>query len=174
MYDIYEVIESTVIDSVFKSFEKLGENVEVIGSHQNGAEPSETYAVINVLNMQRQGLAGRSGMGEFVSGRVNEYISQPYETLVQITFIGSTSGGLGTLFHSQFSSNTPIREIFLRNNLAPRRVSDLRKTPQLRDANKWVKSFTLDVSLGFTVFTVQDVDWADYITVNGKTIPLIK
>lgn len=173
MYDIYEVIESTVIDSVSKSFEKLGQNIQVIGSHQNGAEPSGTYVVVNVLSAERQGRADRSGMAEFNSGRAKEYLTQSYETLVQLNFIGSIAGGVGTLFHSQYASNTPVREIFLRNNLAPRRISNLRRAPQLRDGNVWVNSFATDMSLGFTVMTVQDVDWADYITVNGSTIPLI-
>lgn len=175
MYDIYEVLEESVIDSLEKTLVKLGvTDTDVISSHQNGAEPTGTYIVVNVLSVKRQGRVDKSGMSEFTGGQAKEYLVQPYEALIQINFNGAKAGGLGTLIHSQYASNTPVREIFIRNNLAPRRVSDLRRAPQLRDGNVFVNSFAMDMMLGYTVRTVQDIDWADYITVNKETIPLTK
>ena len=59
----------------------------------------------------------------------------------------------------------------MRNKLAPRTISNLRRAPQLRES-VWVKSFAMDIRVGFAVRTIQDVDWADYITINGNGIPL--
>ena len=170
--DIYGELEKSVITSLQKSFVLLNADCLAIVSNQNGPEPKTNYVSVSILNMTRQGSASKSGMSEFVKGKAKEYAAQSYETLVQLHFFGSNSANLSSLIHSQFKNNTAMREIYLRNNLAPRRVSDLRRNPQLRD-NVWVNSFALDMSLGFTVRTVQDVDWADYVTVNGNTIPLI-
>lgn len=170
--DIYKEIERSVIKSLKDSFTILNANCEVIASHQNGPEPTKSYVTVTALNMIRQGFADKSGMAYFPSAQAREYSSQSYESLVQLNFYGNLSSEHSMLVHSQFRSNSAVREIYLRNNLAPRRISDLRRSPQLRD-NVWVNSFSLDISLGFTVLTVQDVDWADYVTVNGIEIPLI-
>ena len=88
-----------------------------------------------------------------------------------ITFVGKNAGNNAMAYHSQYSGNTPYREIFTRNNLAIRRRTDVRRSPQLRE-NVWVNAYSFDMTLGFAVQTAHDIDWADKITVNGELIPL--
>lgn len=155
-------------------FLELGTACEVIVSHQNGPEPTRDYCMLNTLRIVRTGRAqGAGGPLEFIDNALKEYIVQNYEVVVQINFYGSKAAENAMDYYSQFSGNTVIREHYQRNNLATRRISDLRRSPQLRDT-RWVNSFAFDMTLGFAVQTIQDVDWVDYVTVNGTTIPLIE
>lgn len=169
--DIYTQIEDALQDSIRKAFITLGKPARVVISHEGGPEPTEDYVAINVLDMTQTGGASKSGMAEFTNNQAKEYAVRHYDSLVQLNFFGEGSGELAMLFHSQWKSNTPVREHFLRNKLAPRTISNMRRAPQLRDT-VWVKSFAMDVRVGFAVRTIQDVDWADYVTINGNSIPL--
>ena len=168
---IYEELEDSLYNAIEKTFQILGESIVITFSHQNGPEPKGNYVSINVLELTRR--ASNSGMAYFPTTRAEEYAVQGYNGLIQLNFYGTGAGKLSSLFHSQFMNNTPVRESFLRNNLAPRTISNLRRAPQLRDT-VWVNSFAMDVRVGWAVRTIQDVDWADYVTVNGNTIPLQK
>lgn len=170
--DIFTVIEDSLQEAITNTFTTLGENVKVVISHEGGPEPIGSYVAINVLDMTSNGQASKSGMAEWQAGSAKEYAVKSYEALVQLSFVGSKSPELAMLFHSQWKANTVCREHFLRNNLAPRTISNLRRAPQLRET-VWVKSFNLDIRVGFTVRTIQDVDWVDYVVVNGNTIPLV-
>lgn len=170
---IYEELEESLYNAIEKTFQILGESIVITFSHQNGLEPTDNYVSINVLELTREGRASKSGMAYFPATRAEEYAVQGYSGLIQLNFYGTGAGELSSLFHSQFMNNTPVRESFLRNNLAPRTISNLRRAPQLRDT-VWVNAFAMDVRVGWAVRTIQDVDWADYVTVNGNTIPLQK
>lgn len=170
--DIFTAIEDSLQDAIDKTFTTLSKPTNVIISHEGGPEPKGSYVAINVLDITSQGQASKSGMAEWRTGSAKEYAVKSYEALVQLSFIGSEAPELAMLFHSQWKANTAIREHFLRNNLAPRTISNLRRAPQLRET-VWVKSFNVDIRVGFTVRTIQDVDWVDYVVVNGNTIPLV-
>lgn len=170
--EIYTQLEDSLYESITKAFEVSGKSLEVTQSHDNGVEPLEDYVSINVLELTRQGQASKSGMAEFSAGIAKEYAVQSYEALVQLNFFGENSPNHASWFHSQYKGNTVIREWFLRNKLAPRTISSMRRAPQLRDS-VWVKSFAMDIRVGWAVQTVQDVDWADFVTIRGNTIPLI-
>lgn len=170
--DIYTKLEESLYEALTKSFEVSGKPLVVAFSHENGVEPTEDYVSVNVLDLVRQGQASKSGMAGFSAGVAKEYAVQSYESLVQLNFFGENSPDHATWLHSQFKGNTVIREGFLRNNLAPRTISNMRRAPQLRDS-VWVKSFSMDIRVGWAVRTVQDVDWADVVTINGQSIPLI-
>lgn len=170
---IYEQLEDSLYNAIEKTFAILNEQITITFSHQNGPEPKGNYVSINVLELTREGRASKSGMAYFPATRAEEYAVQGYNGLIQLSFYGTGAGELSSLFHSQFMNNTPVRESFLRNNLAPRSVSNLRRAPQLRDT-VWVNSFAMDMRVGWAVRTIQDVDWADKVTVNGNTIPLTK
>ena len=170
--DIYTQLEDSVYNSIDELFTVLGKEVVVIHSHSNAPEPTSDYVAITVLGLQRQGYASKSGMTYFVNGQAREYATQPYEATVQLDFIGANTTDLAMLLHSQYRSNSAVREHFLRNKLAPRTVSDLRYSPQMRGSS-WVKAFSLDMKLAWTVYTIQDVDWVDYVVVNDVTIPLL-
>lgn len=169
--DIFETIENALQESITAMFTTLGKTVNVIISHENGVEPTGSYVVINVLDMTQQGQAGKSSLLLYEQNQGKETFVKTYEALVQLNFLGSESSELSALFHNNWRANTPCREHFLRNNLAPRTISNLRRAPQLRES-VWIKSFACDVRVGFVLRTIQDVDWADRITVNGVEIPL--
>ena len=171
MVDIYTAIEDALYNSLTDTFKTLGKNIEVIISHEGGTEPIKNYVAINVLDMTQTGGASKSGMTQFYNNQAKEYAVRHYDSLVQLSFFGSDSSEAAMLFHTQWKSNTVVREHFMRNKLAPRTISNLRRAPQLRES-VWVKSFAMDIRVGFAVRTIQDVDWADYITINGNEIPL--
>lgn len=169
--DIYTAIEEALQDSLRRAFIVLGKPTKVLISHEGGVEITEDYVSLNVLDMTQTGGASKSGMSAFANNQAKEYAVRHYDSLIQLNFFGEGSGELAMLLHSQWKSNTPVRELFLKNKLAPRTISSMRRAPQLRDTC-WVKSFAMDIRVGFAVRTIQDVDWADYVTVNGNSIPL--
>ena len=170
---IYEQLEESLYTAIDKAFKTLGKTIIVTLSHENGIEPAGDYVSINVLELNREGRASKSGLASFAIGQTKEYAVQGYNGMVQLNFYGTGAGELATLFHSQFMNNTPIRENFLRNNLAPRSISNLRRAPQLRDT-VWVNSFAMDMRVGWAVRTTQDVDWVDAVVVNDNLISLTK
>lgn len=171
--NIYGKFGDSLYDALSAAFSELGTDCEIIFSHGIGTEPKQDYCSVNVLNITPTGRAQADG-GLLLSqnGRVRQYSTQHYETNIQITFFGSNASNNSMDYWSQFSGNTVIRYLFLKENLAPRRRSMLRRNPQQRDG-VWVDAFAFDLVLGWSVQTAQDMDWADAITVNGKTIPLV-
>lgn len=172
-YDIYDKTEKALVRSLISIKSKMGLDLEVIVSEQNGVEPKKDYVSVSLLMLSKEGRSGKSGLAPFHSGQAKEYYTQNYKVKAQLKFVGKNSGSIASAIHNQWSSNSVMREFFLKNSLAPRDSSDLRRTPQLRGGNVWVQSFTFDMDLGFSVQTIQDIDWVDYITLNGETIPLV-
>lgn len=172
--NIYKTFEESFVRTVQGIFTKLGTNCIPIISHQNGVEPPESYCVINTLMITRTGRAEASnGLLNFDSTaqRMVQYSVNQFEVNVQMDFLGENAAENCMDYWSQFSGNTAVREIYLRNNLSPRRISDMRRSPQLRDT-VWIDAYSFDITMGFAVQTAQDVDWADYISVNNIIIPL--
>jgi hypothetical protein len=152
---------------------KLGIDCVPVVSHQGGPEPTQDYVSINTLRMYGTGRAdSQNNTLIFKDGGIKQYSVQNYEVDVQLMFVGNHAGNNATTYHSQYYGNTSVREIYTKNNLAVRRITGIRRVPQLRE-NVWVNAFSFDVTLGFAVRAANELDWADYITVNGKTIPLI-
>jgi hypothetical protein len=170
--DIYTTFEKSMVSVVDKVCKELEIDCIPIVSHQNGPEPTRNYVAINTLMMVAAGKADASP-GSYDSGKSKMFQEtvQNYEVHVQLTFFGAKSAENAMGYFSQYSGNTAVRETYLRNNLSPRRRSDLRRSPQLREG-VWVNSFSFDLILGFAVKTVQEVDWADYVVINGQTITL--
>lgn len=170
--DIYSKFEKSMVTVVDKVCKELEIDCIPIVSHQNGPEPTKNYVSINTLMMVATGKADASP-GAYVSeaDQMYQHTVQNYEVHVQLTFFGSKAAENAMGYFSQYSGNTPVREIYLRNALSPRRRSDLRRAPQLREG-VWINSFSFDLILGFAVRTVQEVDWAEYVVINGETIAL--
>ena len=172
-YDIYTTFEESMYETIHNVNSLLGIDCEVIISHQNGVEPPKDYVVINTLSIVATGRAdAQNNAMIFNNGGIKQYSVQNYEVSVQLTFVGVSAGNNATLYHSQYSGNVAAREIYTKNNLAIRRRTGIRRTPQQREGI-WVNAFAFDLTLGFAVRTSQELDWADYITVNGNKIPLI-
>lgn len=170
--NIYSTFEKSMLKTIREVCAELSIDCMPIASHQNGPEPTRDYVMVNTLRLVATGKADSSlGALMFENNATKQYMVQNYEVVVQLGFFGKGAADNSTGYFSQFSGNTVVREIYTRNNLSVRRRSDLRRAPQLRD-NVWVDSYAFDITLGFAVRTAQEIDWADYITVNGETIPL--
>lgn len=172
VHDIYTDFEKSMVKVIQGVNTKLGLQLIPVVSHSSAPEPKKDYVAINTLRLVATGRADSSnGPVTISAGVAKQYLVQNYEVVVQLTFVGKNAGNNAMTYHSQYSGNTPYREIFTRNNLAIRRRTDVRRSPQLRE-NVWVNAYSFDMTLGFAVQTAHDIDWADKITVNGELIPL--
>lgn len=171
-YDIYTDFERSMVKVIQGVSTKLGISIIPVVSHSSAPEPKQDYVVINTLRLIATGRADSSnGPVTVTAGIAKQYMVQNYEVVVQLTFVGQSAGNNAMTFHSQYSGNTPVKEVFTKNNLAIRRRTDVRRAPQLRE-NVWVNSYAFDLTLGFAVVAAHEIDWADKITVNGELIPL--
>lgn len=171
-YDIYTDFEKSMIKVIQGVNAKLNIDCIPAVSHSGAPEPKRNYVSINTLRMVATGRAEASaGPVTVTNGIAVQWTVQNYEVVVQLTFIGNNAGNNAMTYHSQYSGNSPVREVYTRNNLAVRRRTDVRRAPQLRE-NVWVNAYSFDVTLGFAVRAAQEIDWADKITVNGELIPL--
>lgn len=171
-YTIYTDFESSFVKTIQQTNNVLSMQCIPIISHQNAPQPTSDYVMINTLQMIATGGADyQRGVLVWDNVQTKQYSVQNYEVMIQLNFYGTGAANNAMTLHSQLSGNTVVRECFTRNNLAIRRKTDVRRAPQLRE-NVWVNSYAFDLTLGFAVRTAQDIDWADYITVNGNSIPL--
>lgn len=170
--DVYKKLEDSIYDTVDQTLKLLDKDCIIKFSEENGVEPKKTYCVIDIISATGLGYAQTDGLLEVQSGSLKQYNVRQYEVNVQLKFIGKDAGGCSFDFWSQFRGNTRVRECYLRNKLAPRKISNIRPSSELRES-KWVKGYAFDMTLGWAVQTAQEMDWADYITVNGNTIPLL-
>lgn len=128
-------------------------NPMVIFSHENGPEPSVSYVVINVLQIEQVG----KGYTSTLVNELNELTIQAnYNVYVQLSFIGSQSGDMSQSF-TQRLNNVLFREELIRNNLGLRTKTNIRRAPQKRDT-KWVEYHNMDVVFTYAVNTQQIVD----------------
>lgn len=128
-------------------------NPMVIFSHENGPEPSVSYVVINVLQIEQVG----KGYTSTLVNELNELTIQAnYNVYVQFSFIGSQSGDMSQSF-TQRLNNVLFREELIRNNLGLRTKTNIRRAPQKRDT-KWVEYHNMDVVFTYAVNTQQIVD----------------
>lgn len=171
-YDIYTDFERSMVKVIQGVSTKLGITIIPVVSHSSAPEPTQDYVVINTLRLIGTGRADSSnGPVTITAGIAKQWNTQNYEVVVQLTFVGASSGNNAMTYHSQYYGNTPVKEIYTKNNLAVRRRTDVRRAPQLRE-NVWVNAYSFDLTLGFAVTTAHEIDWADKITVNGELIPL--
>lgn len=172
MYDIYTDFEKSMVKVIQGVNTKLGISCIPAVSHSSAPEPTQDYVSINTLRLIATGRADSSnGPVTTTNGIAKQYMVQNYEVVVQLTFVGRNAGNNAMAYHSQYSGNIPVREVYARNNLSIRRRTDVRRAPQLRE-NVWVNAYSFDMTLGFAVVAAHEIDWADKITVNGQTIPL--
>lgn len=146
-------------------------NPQVIFSHGNGAEPSESYVVVNILNTPQSG-------HHITSTLTNENdeltVQVQYEVLVQFSFVGSLSGDMSHSFTQRINNNPKSLEELKRNKLGIMRKSPIRRAPQKRDT-RWVEYHNLDVTFNYTVVTNQLVDVVEGVVLADETseIPVI-
>lgn len=135
-------------------------NPQVIFSHSNGAEPAESYVVINILQVEQVGKG-------YTSTLVNELdeltIQANYNIYAQFSFVGSKSGEMSQVFTQQLN-NVLVREELQRNSLNLRTKTNIRRAPQKRDT-KWVEYHNMDVVFTYAVNTQQIVDVVEAVII---------
>lgn len=135
-------------------------NPQVIFSHANGAEPAESYVVINILQVEQVGKG-------YTSTLVNELdeltIQANYNIYVQFSFLGSKSGEMSQVFTQQLN-NVLVREEWQRNSINLRTKTNIRRAPQKRDT-KWVEYHNMDVVFTYAVNTQQIVDVVEAVII---------
>jgi hypothetical protein len=146
-------------------------NPMVIFSHENGPEPSVSYVVINVLNVEQQGHHSTSTL---VNTDETLTFQVAYEIMCQFSFIGSLSGEMSQSFNNNVNNNPLTRLELNRNRLGFMRKSQIRRAPQKRDT-KWVEYHNMDVTFSYIVVTNQLIDSVDGVVIADETseIPVI-
>ena len=143
----------------------------VIFSHENGPEPSVSYVVVNILNIEQQGHHSTSTLAN-----ANETLTfqVAYEVMCQLSFIGSLSGDMSQSFTQNINNNPLTRLELQRNKLGLMRKSQIRRAPQKRDT-KWVEYHNLDVTFNYIVITDQLVDVVEGVVIadEASEIPVI-
>lgn len=133
----------------------------IIFSHGDGDEPSESYVVINILNIDQQGHHSTSVLTD--QDRKLTF-STAYEVLVQYSFVGSQSGNMIHEFNQNLGNNPLVTEEFSRYKVGYMRKSPIRRIPQRRDT-QWVEYFNIDVTFNYIVNTEQLVDTVETVVV---------
>lgn len=164
---IYSDVSDGLIEAAISALSEFT-NPLVILSHQNGAEPSQTYCVINILNIEQQGHHSTS----VLTNTSNELTIQAfYECLVQFSFIGSESGDMAQSFTQRINQNPLSLETLKKNNLGVMRKSQIRRAPQKRDT-KWVEYHNIDVIFNYVVNTQQVIDIVQAVVIeNSSSVP---
>jgi hypothetical protein len=135
-------------------------NPQVIFSHSSGAEPAESYVVINILQIEPVG----KGYTSTLVNELNELTIQAnYNIYAQFSFVGSKSGEMSQVFTQQLN-NVLVREELQRNNLNLRTKTNIRRAPQKRDT-KWVEYHNMDVVFTYAVNTQQIVDVVEAVVI---------
>jgi hypothetical protein len=135
----------------------------IIFSHQNGAEPSTPYVVIQIVTVDQ---VDRTSFSTLTDEAENLTIFTQYEITAQFTFCGSLAGDMAYDFNTAMSNNVVMWEAFQKNQLAPLRKSPLRRLPIKRDT-KWIEYQNLDVTFSYAVKTTQKVDVVERISILG-------
>jgi hypothetical protein len=171
---IYDSIGTSVQKVVTNALTRLGyTNPLVIFKNQNAPEPAQTYCAIHILRASAKGKPTKSIFLEDVVGNVDvgrHYAQQHYEVLLQITFVGKDSGDMAFDFKQDLAVSQLTNEDFQREAMAILTHTDVRSNPSLRET-RWVDSFNMDLSLSYSVQTNENLNWVEFITVNGIQIP---
>jgi hypothetical protein len=136
----------------------------VILSHQNGAESSQTYCVINILNIQQQGHHSTSSQ---TRANFELNIRVVYEVMAQFSFIGSQSGDMAQSFTQRLNNNPIMLQTLKKNNLGFMRKSQIRRAPQKRDT-QWVEYHNIDATFNYIVNTTEVSDYVESIIVDSE------
>lgn len=161
---IYSSVRNAVRLGTVEALNQSGyTNVPVIYSHQNGAEPSAAYVVIQIVSLAQIGSSQEDTLTDESSPERKITYKSYYEGTIQFTFAGSAAPDMAHEFLNAIPGNIVVRESYQRNNLAPIRKSTLRRAPQKRDTG-WVEFINLDVTFSYAVKTTQTVDWVEHIT----------
>lgn len=140
-------------------------DTKVIRAHQSGLEPKNTYCVIHVLDHEQ---IGKVSEATYLTKEENLiYSTAFYNVNTQISFIGEQASDVGFDYAHNIKNNKRILEEYQRSGFAVTQRSSARKQPQARET-KWVDAVNIDLSFSFSVQMRQEMDWIEYITINGN------
>jgi hypothetical protein len=151
----------TAIKRIAEQANNAYPTMPIIFSHTNGTEPSETYLVINILDIQQIGHHSTPGLTDpslVLDARVS------YEVMVQYSFQGSLAGDAVHDFTQKINNNPLMFEQLQKYKLGFMRKTQVRRAPQKRDT-KWVENFNLDVTYSYVINSRQDVDTVEVVII---------
>lgn len=160
---IYSDVSNGIIGTAIVALSEYTDPL-VILSHQNGAEPSKTYCVINILSIEQQGHHSTSTQ---TTSDFKLNVRVVYEVMVQFSFIGSLSGEMAQSFTQKINNTPLVREALTNNNLGFMRKSQIRRAPQKRDT-KWVEYHNIDATFNYIVNTTDVTDWVESIIADSE------
>lgn len=165
---IYSSLKTGLRKGTFKALSDFFTNEQtapIVFSHRNGAEPAESYVVINVVAIEQIGLGYKSTL----TNELEELTLQgSYEVRVQFSFCGSESQEMASTFTQRIGNNPVIHEEFSRYGLGYMRKSSIRRAPQKRET-EWVEYQNIDVTFSYTVSTQQVVDVIEAVVLEDVT-----
>lgn len=162
---IYSSMRSAVRLGTVEALKQAGySTTPVIYSHQNAPEPSSSYVVVQVVNINQVGRKEEATFTDDSVPKKNLIYKNHYEAVIQFTFAGTDAPDMGTEFHNSILGSVVVREAYQKNHLAPIRKSGLRRSPQKRDT-QWVEFFNVDVTFSYMVYTKQEIDWVDHVSI---------
>lgn len=172
--DIYDEVGRAAQRAITKTLTRLGYSSPlVIFKNQNAPEPNKTYCAIYIISNVEKGRATKALFLDDVVGDPNvgkHYAQQHFDAVLQVTFVGLDSGGMAFDLKQALKSSILTGEDFLKENLSFVSATDVRSNPQLRET-RWVDSFNFDLRLAYSVQHTEDLNWVEFITVNGVQIP---
>ena len=177
MATIREAIRGVMRQATLDAFEFSDINISpdrVIFSHENGLEPSGDYCVINILENRQKGRASeatRTRQGETYLQQMLPF-TVFYYAKVQFSFIGKNALDIGMEFHNNVTNNRQVIEAYQYKSLSPGNKTDLKRLPKLRETD-WAETAVMDLDFGYSVQRYQDINWVEYIIVNGDTFRII-
>ena len=177
MATIYSVIKKNIRDATVKAFELSDIPINpnnIIFSNQNGTEPKGDYCVINILENRQKGRVNESTRtSDGASPEIQQLTSTSfYYAKTQLSFIGNSAYENGLEFESALNNNRQVIEWYQRKSLNPVNKSSVKRLPKLRETD-WIESAVIDFDLGYSVQRYQDIDWVEYITINGETFRIV-
>ena len=172
--NIYDEVGKAAQRAITTTLTRLGYSSPlVIFKNQNAPEPNKTYCAIYIINNSEKGRATKALFLQDVVGDPDvgkHYAQQHFDATLQVTFVGLDSGGMALDLKQALRSSVLTSEDFLKENLSFVSATDVRSNPQLRET-RWVDSFNFDLRLGYSVQHTEDLNWVEFITVNGTQIP---
>jgi hypothetical protein len=170
---IYTDLGTKVQKALTDTFVRAGYvNPLVIFKHQNAPEPTRTYCAIYIINIEEQGRSTKSlflqDVEDISVGR--HYAQQHFKATLQVTFMGEDSGDMAYDLQVALHNSLSTNEDFLKEDLSFIDCTNVRSNPQLRET-RWVDSFNFDINLGYSVQHTEDVNWVEYVTINGIQYP---
>lgn len=172
--NIHEQVGEKVQRALTATLVRQGYNTPlVIFKNQNAPEPNKTYCAIYIINLTEKGRATKSFFLQDVPGDETvgkHYAQQHFNATLQVTSVGLQSGDMAYAVKQALKNSILTGEDFLKEGLSFISATEVRSNPQLRET-RWVETFNFDLTLGFSVQQTEDLNWVEFITVNGEQIP---